>query len=55
MDHNLLTLLIHNHHYIDHSAQFEDDERGRFSHSRRSIERHDLELQALINETSIAI
>jgi hypothetical protein len=50
-----MSLLISNQHSIDHHVQFENEERGRFSQSRRSMERHDLELQALISENTFSI
>jgi hypothetical protein len=52
---NLLSLLITNQFAVDHHAQFEDEERGRFARSRRANESHDLELQAQIAERTIAI
>jgi hypothetical protein len=52
---NLISLLIANQFTIDHHTQFEDEERGRFARSRRDMESHDLELQALIAERTIAI
>jgi hypothetical protein len=52
---NLLSLLITNQFAVDHHSQFENDERGRFARSRRAIESHDLELQAQIAESTIAI
>jgi hypothetical protein len=55
MDNNLLSLLIHNQFSVDHHTQLESEERGRFSQSRRSIEQHDLELQAQIAERTFAI
>jgi hypothetical protein len=55
MDNNFLSLLIHNQHSVDHVSQLEIEERGRFSQSRRSMERHDLELQALISENTFSI
>jgi len=55
MDNNLLSLLIHNQFSVDHHTQLESVERGRFSQSRRSIEQHDLELQAQIAERTFAI
>jgi hypothetical protein len=55
MDNNLLSLMITNQHSVDHFTQLENEERGRFSQSRRSIERHDLELQARIAESTFSI
>jgi hypothetical protein len=55
MDNNLLSLLITNQHSVDHLTQLENEERGRFSQSRRSIERHDLELLARITEKTFSI
>ena len=52
---NLLSLLITNQFAVDHHAQFENEERGRFARSRRANETHDLELQAQITERTIAI
>ena len=52
---NLITLLIANQFAVDHHTQFENEERGRFARSRRDMESHDLELQALIAERTIAI
>ena len=52
---NVLSLLITNQFAVDHHAQLENDERGRFARSRRAIETHDLELQAQIAERTIAI
>ena len=52
---NLLSLLITNQHSVDHFTQLENEERGRFSLSRRNIERHDLELQARITESTFSI
>jgi hypothetical protein len=55
MDNNLLSFMVTNQHTIDHFSQLENEERGRFSLSRRSIERHDLELQARIDEKTFSI
>jgi hypothetical protein len=55
MDDNLLSLLIHNQFSVNHHTQLENEERGRFSQSRRNIELHDLELQAQIAEKTFAI
>jgi len=55
MDNNFLSLMITNQHSVDHFTQLESEERGRFSQSRRSIERHDLELQARIAESTFSI
>jgi hypothetical protein len=55
MDNNLLSLMITNQHSVDHFTQLESEERGRFSLSRRNIERHDLELQARITESTFSI
>jgi hypothetical protein len=52
---NLISLLIANQFAVDHHTQFENEERGRFARSRRDMESHDLELQALIAERTIAI
>jgi hypothetical protein len=52
---NLLSLLIANQSAVDHHTQFESEERGRFARSRRTMETHDLELQAQITERTIAI
>ena len=52
---NLISLLITNQFAVDHHIQFEHEERGRFARSRRDMESHDLELQALIAERTIAI
>ena len=52
---NLLSLIAANQFAVDHHAQFEDEERGRFARSRRANESHDLELQAQIAERTIAI
>ena len=52
---NLISLLIANQFAIDHHTQLENEERGRFSRSRRDMESHDLELQALLEERTIAI
>lgn len=52
---NLISLLIANQFAIDHHTQLENEERGRFSRSRRDMESHDLELQALLAERTIAI
>jgi hypothetical protein len=55
MDNNIFSLLMTNQNSVDHLTQLENEERGRFSQSRRSIERHDLELQAQIAERTFAI
>jgi hypothetical protein len=52
---NLQSLMFSSHHSVDHFIQLENEERGRFSQSRRSIERHDLELQAQISEKTFSI
>jgi len=52
---NLHTLFITNQFSVDHHAQLENDERGRFARSRRANETHDLELLAQITERTIAI
>ncbi len=52
---NLISLLIANQFAIDHHTQLENEERARFSRSRRDMESHDLELQAFLEERTIAI
>jgi len=52
---NLLSLMMTNQQSVDHFTQLESEERGRFSLSRRNIERHDLELQARIAESTFSI
>jgi hypothetical protein len=52
---NLLSLMMTNQQSVDHFTQLESEERGRFSLSRRNIERHDLELQARISESTFSI
>jgi hypothetical protein len=52
---NLLSLMMTNQQSVDHFTQLESEERGRFSLSRRNMERHDLELQARITESTFSI
>ena len=50
-----MSLLIHHQFSVDHHTQFELEERGRFSQSRRDVENHEIELQAQIAERAVSI
>jgi hypothetical protein len=55
MDNNLMSLLIHHQFSVDHHTQFELEERGRFSQSRRDVESQEIELQAQLAEKTLSI
>jgi hypothetical protein len=55
VNNNLLSLLVHHQSSVDHHTQFEFEERGRFSQSRRDVENHEIELQAQIAERALSI
>ena len=52
---NLISLLIHHQFSVDHHTQFELEERGRFSQSRRDVESQEIELQAQLAERTLSI
>jgi len=52
---NLISLLMHHQFSVDHHSQFEIEERGRFSQTRRDVENHEIELQAQLQEKALSL
>jgi hypothetical protein len=52
---NLISLLMHHQFSVDHHSQFEMEERGRFSQTRRDVENYEIELQAQLQEKALSI